>query len=149
MLFGPRGGHFGGFDFRSLTHNDTTLNTTKSRAGQGRMRDQAGGREGGAVGRTGRMEGREGFVCSRQSARDCRRCRCMAAAVLLIDSSLDLACSCNVMWCGIARLYFSHPPRRTVKAILSFPVDHRDRRRWVIPPTLPHSGHVVRYVAPP
>ena len=25
-------------------------------------------------------------------------------------AAADVACSCNALWCGIARLYFSHPP---------------------------------------
>ena len=67
--------------FYSLNHNETTLNTTTSRAGRKEekmMRDQAGGRwDSGSY----RPVGRKGGLCSRQSARDFRRC--MAAALLM------------------------------------------------------------------
>ena len=42
-----------------------------------------------------------------------------------IRAAAGVAFSCNAMWCGIARLYFPHPPR-TVKVTLAFPVGHRD-----------------------
>ena len=60
---------------------------------------------------------------------------------------------CNVVWkCSSQTLALPH----TVKVTPAFSVHHRDGETMVhtilvhsIPPTLPHSGHGVRYLAPP